>query len=171
MNKIFIAVFGLIAIASVAGLSTEFVNFNVQDFQFFGSFTNFDEAVCACEAADGSVSKENCEQFAGDFADLNDVCILHPDVDIEDYGVVPAANQGCSVGFWISNADESQLLVTWPAGYNPDDNYNDLFGTTIGKENVNEEEDDVECDINISAGLGGCVAETAEMINTEFLNI
>ena len=142
MNKIFFIVFGLIAVASVAGLSTEFVNFDVQDFQFFGSFTEFEEAVCTCEGDDGTVSKENCEQFAGDISDLNGVCVLHPDVDIEDYGVLPTLDQGCGVAFWMSNADESQVISIWPAGYNPDDYYNDLFKTTIVSENANKDKDE-----------------------------
>jgi len=117
MNKIFYIVFGLIAVASIAGLSTEFVNFNIQDFQFFGSFADFDEAVCTCEAADGTVSQENCQRFGGDmgFTDLNGVCILHPGVNIEDYGILPLLDQGCGVGFWKSNADESLVLSIWPA--------------------------------------------------------
>jgi len=142
LNKIFFIVFGLIAVASVAGLSTEFVNFDVQDFQFFGSFTEFEEAVCTCEGDDGTVSKENCEQFAGDITDINGVCVLHPDVDIGDYGVLPPLDQGCGVSFWISNADESQVLSIWPAGYNPDDSYNDLFKTTIVSENENKDKDE-----------------------------
>jgi len=142
LNKIFFIVFGLIAVASVAGLSTEFVNFDVQDFQFFGSFTEFEEAVCTCEGDDGTVSKENCEQFAGDITDINGVCVLHPDVDIGDYGVLPTLDQGCGVAFWISNADESQVLSIWPAGYNPDDSYNDLFKTTIVSENENKDKDE-----------------------------
>jgi len=144
MNKIFYVVFGLIAVASIAGLSTEFVNFDVQDYQFFGSFAEFDEAVCTCEGNDGTVSKENCQQFGADmsFTDLNGVCVLHPAVDIGDYGVLPTLDQGCGVGFWKSNADESQVLSIWPAGYNPDDYYNDMFKTTIVSEDENEEEDD-----------------------------
>ncbi len=141
MNKIFYIVFGLIAVASIAGLSTEFVNFDVQDYQFFGSFAEFDEAVCTCEGNDGTVSKENCQQFGADmsFTDLNGVCVLHPAVDIGDYGVLPTLDQGCGVGFWKSNADESQVLSIWPAGYNPDDYYNDMFKTTIVSENKNKD--------------------------------
>jgi len=161
LNKIFFIVFGLIAVASIAGLSTEFVNFNVQDFQFFGSFAEFDEAVCTCEGTDGTVTKDNCQQFGGDFTDLNSVCILHLDVGIGDYGALPTLDQGCSVSFWKSQADESQVLSIWPAGYNPDDYYNDLFQTTIVSENENEEEidDKVECIMNIAPEFGGCTAE------------
>ncbi len=144
MNKIFYIVFGLIAVASIAGLSTEFVNFDVQDYQFFGSFAEFDEAVCTCEGNDGTVSKENCQQFGADmsFTDLNGVCVLHPAVDIGDYGVLHTLDQGCGVGFWKSQADESQVLSIWPAGYNPDDYYNDLFQTTIVSENENKDKDE-----------------------------
>ena len=142
MNKIFFIVFGLLAVASIAGLTTEFVNFDVQDFQFFGSFAEFDEAVCICKADDGTVSKENCQQFGGDIKDPNGVCIIHPDVDITDYGILPTNDQGCSVSFWKSHADESQVLSIWPRGFNPDDYYNDLFKTTIVSEDENEEEDD-----------------------------
>jgi len=161
MNKIFYIVFGLIAVASIAGLTTEFVKFDVQDFQFFGTFSEFDEAVCTCEGDDGTVSKENCQQFGGDIMDPNGVCILHPDVDIGDYGALPTLDQGCSVSFWKSQADESQVLSIWPAGYNPDDDYNDLFQTTIVSENENEEEidDKVECIMNIAPEFGGCTAE------------
>jgi len=142
LNKIFFIVFGLLAVASIAGLTTEFVNFDVQDFQFFGSFAEFDEAVCICKADDGTVSKENCQQFGGDIKDPNGVCIIHPDVDITDYGILPTNDQGCSVSFWKSHADESQVLSIWPTGFNPDDYYNDLFKTTIVSEDENEEEDD-----------------------------
>ena len=142
MNKIFFIVFGLLAVASIAGLTTEFVNFDVQDFQFFGSFAEFDEAVCICKADDGTVSKENCQQFGGDIKDPNGVCIIHPDVDITDYGILPTNDQGCSVSFWKSHADESQVLSIWPTGFNPDDYYNDLFKITIVSEDENEEEDD-----------------------------
>ena len=132
------------AVASIAGLTTEFVNFDVQDFQFFGSFAEFDEAVCICKADDGTVSKENCQQFGGDIKDPNGVCIIHPDVDITDYGILPTNDQGCSVSFWKSHADESQVLSIWPTGFNPDDYYNDLFKTTIVSEDENEEEEDDE---------------------------
>ena len=142
MNKIFFIVFGLIAVASIAGLTTEFVDFDVQDYQFFGSFAEFDEAVCTCEGDDGTVSKENCQQFGGDIMDPNDVCIIHPDVDLGDYGTLPTLDQGCGIGFWKSQADESQVLSTWPAGYNPDDYYNDLFQTTIVSENENKDKDE-----------------------------
>ena len=148
MNKIFFIVFGLLAVASIAGLTTEFVNFDVQDFQFFGSFAEFDEAVCICKADDGTVSKENCQQFGGDIKDPNGVCIIHPDVDITDYGILPTNDQGCSVSFWKSHADESQVLSIWPTGFNPDDYYNDLFKITIVSEDENEEEDENEDEEN-----------------------
>jgi len=142
LNKIFFIVFGLIAVASIAGLSTEFVNLNLQDFQFFGSFADFDEAFCTCEGDDGTFSKENCEQFGGDITDINGVCVLHPDVNLGDYGILPTNDQGCGVGFWNSNADEPQFLSIWPAGYKPNYYYNDLFKTTIGSENENKDKDE-----------------------------
>jgi len=128
-------------VASIAGLSTEFVNFNLQDFQFFGSFADFDKAFCTCEGDDGTFSKENCEQFGGDITDINGVCVLHPDVNLGDYGILPTNDQGCGVGFWNSNADEPQFLSIWPANYKPNYYYNDLFKTTIGSENENKDKD------------------------------
>ena len=169
MNKVFFIVLGIIGFASFAGLSTEFVNLNVQDFKLFDSMTDFDEAVCTCEGEDGSISKENCQQFAGDITDLNGVCILHPDADIEDYGELPIADEACGVGFWKSKAFESEVLSIWPAGYTPDDYYNDLFQTTFGTENVNEQEQDVviECNMNTSPEFGGCTAEELAILNQQ----
>lgn len=113
---------------------------DLQSLQVFSSIDEFTDPICSCEGDDGFFSPANCDGFApgGEYIDPNGLCI----------GIAPAAEygeppklldaQGCGASFWSNNisADPSIASIesastVWPAGYQPDYYYEDMFQTKL----------------------------------------
>ena len=151
MNKFVLIALVLSVISGVGVLSTNIFNVDLQRFQVFHSFSEFDNSVCTCAGEDGLFSMENCQGFTGAYRDPNMLCVSG--AEIEQYGkpAVPVSFQGCGVSFWKNNLPLSNLAVIesgnpafWPSGYQPNYYFNDMFHTTISQPQnallVNEDE-------------------------------
>ena len=139
MNKIVLVLLALTAVSGVGVLSWNNFVVDLQPFQIFNSFAEFDNPQCACANTEGEFSQANCNGFDGaPYSDPNDTCTSVS--SITEYGspgkILSA--QGCGVGFWKNSQfresfDLDSSNIVWPEGYNPDYYFNDIFQTTIGQ--------------------------------------
>jgi hypothetical protein len=147
MNKIVLALIALTAISGVGVLSSNMFSIDLQPYMIFNSFDEFTDPICTCQGLDEEghpeYTQENCEGFSNGFSDPNQLCTAVAGLD--EYGKPSPilSAQGCGVGFWKNNLDsnidsniagiESENTAVWPAGYQPDYYFNDMFQTTISQ--------------------------------------
>jgi len=139
LNKIVLVLLALTVVSGVGVLSWNNFVVELQPFQIFNSFAEFDDSQCACANTDGEISPGNCNAFDGvPYSDPNGMCTSV--ADLSEYGspgkILSA--QGCGVGFWKNGQfrasfDLDSSNIVWPEGYNPDYYFNDIFQTTIGQ--------------------------------------
>lgn len=141
MNKVVLVLLALTAVSGVGVLSWNNFVVDLQPFQIFNSFAEFDDPICTCEDDEGGTFTQlNCNAFDNmPFGDPNDLCTGIS--GITGYGspgeIISA--QGCGVDFWKNGplAVPSELdsdYIMWPEGYSPDYYFNDIFHTTISSQ-------------------------------------
>jgi len=139
LNKIVLVLLALTVVSGVGVLSWNNFVVELQPFQIFNSFAEFDDSQCACANTDGEISQVNCNAFDGvPYSDPNGMCTSV--ADLSEYGSPGKIlfAQGCGVGFWKNGQfresfDLDSSNIVWPEGYNPDYYFNDIFQTTIGQ--------------------------------------
>jgi len=140
LNKVVLVLLALTAVSGVGVLSWNNFDIDLQPFQIFSSFDQFDDSICTCaDLQDGSFDTLNCNAFDGvPYSDPNGLCTMTSSTT--NYGS-PGENlsaQGCGVGFWKNNYFGSDTalgsdIIMWPEGYSPDYYFNDIYHTTISQ--------------------------------------
>lgn len=118
---------------SGVGILSNDIALNIQGFGTLDTITDFTSFNCECEDPmnPGEFDMDNCDLepaspgFIGDLAAM--VCSW--ETHVSEYGGNLPPNywdgEGCDAEFWEKNRNE------WPAGYNEDSLFNDLFSTNL----------------------------------------
>ena len=133
---------GILTIAGYGVLSNDII-VEVQNLGVFGSITEIagdpddpddGSIICVCQDPNNpqDFSAANCQFGVGDpHHDADMIC--HWETNTDEYAGDPQGDfgEGCDVLFWKQYNTSGPLPDEWPAGFEPDYYYNDIFQTNI----------------------------------------